>query len=136
MASVVTPLNRFMRTAIQPYWCEGSPLAWQVEGVGIARFAEQGCVGKFNLAWWLLGRAKPPRHLDVYQTLNLGWVLMTAPASVVAGRTLVEHASYCTLAEWQRFVLSNQHHAALFEGHGVTYEQLTYLALVGERNST
>lgn len=133
MASVVTPLNRFMRTAVYPYWCEGSPLAWQVDGIGIARFAEQGRVGQFNLAWWLMGKRKPPRDVAVYRASSIGWVLLTAPAAIAAGRNLVEHASYSTLPEWQRFVLANADHAAVFEGGGVTYEQLKYLALVGER---
>lgn len=131
--TVETPLNRFMRIVIKPHWCRGSPLAWVAPGghPGIAHFAEDGKVGQFNLAWWLLERISPPMDGQVYKDAPLMWVIKHAPAVAVGRYKLTELASFLTLPEWQQVV--GTHVNTRWEAYGVTAEQLCYLARLGTR---
>lgn len=133
MSSVVTPWNQFYRKVVTPYWCAGSPLDWQVDGRGLAHFAMDGRVGVFNLAWWLLGRAKPPTYVAAYTGGNLQWVLMYATQVKCGGLTLADRAAMCTLREWQTLILSLGSAGTQLEHCGVKYADLKHLALTGER---
>jgi hypothetical protein len=82
-----------MRVIEKPYWCRGSPLAWQVDGIGLAQFALEGRVGMFNLCWMMLQRDTPPAKAITYSHTNLRWVILLSGGVFIEGRSLEHHAS-------------------------------------------
>lgn len=129
--SVFTPWNRFRRTAVEPWWCGGSPLVWQASNTGLAHYAMQCKVGKFNLSWWLLGHTQPPQDAEAYRQINHAWVNFVAPTVWVGEQTLVDIAAMRPLRDWQRFVLQSP--ITYFNGIGLSPKQLHHLVLTGER---
>lgn len=126
MTSVETAWNRFRRIVVTPYWCEGSPLAWSVDAqIGIAHFALNGDVGKFNLSWWLLNRKAPPLDARVYETTPIQWVILKAPGIRFGPDSLTDIAARATLKEWKWFVSHAPAHRLL--GNGLTLEHLQHL---------
>lgn len=96
--------EKFKRQIEHPYWCVGSPLKWTTpESIGIAQFAQDGKVGLFNLAWWLVNRREPP-PVEVYRNTNIMWAILVAPTVTVARYSLEHHASLMTQREFCELV--------------------------------
>lgn len=125
--------EEFWRTLVTPHWCEGSPLRWTTpENVGIARFAEDGKVGLFNLSWWLIGRKEPP-PASVYRNTNLMWAIMNAPRIWFNGRSLVDHAAYCTHTQFNNIFLNYESTIRpRIEGSGMQWSTVNMLARKGQ----
>jgi hypothetical protein len=92
--------EQYMRALENPYWCEGSPLKWQADGIGLSHFALEGRVGLFNLCWLVTRRTTPP-PAKVYRYTKLAWVIQLAGGLYVQGRSLEHHASILTLPEFK-----------------------------------
>jgi hypothetical protein len=99
--------EQFKRTVIDGnWWCAGSPLAWTTEnpGIGLNYAALDGQVGRFNLCWLMLQRTEPP-PLKVYQQTDMRWVVMMSGQVHIDRRTLLEHASFKTLDEFNALIV-------------------------------
>jgi hypothetical protein len=99
--------EEFKRVVLDNWWCTGSPLAWTTEnpGVGIGHMAAEGQVGTFNLCWLMLQRKEPP-SLAVYRKTDMRWVIMYSGQVFIDGRSLLEHASFKTLDEFNGLILN------------------------------
>ena len=94
--------EEYMRVVVAPYWCNGNPLLWETrtlfgQRVGIADFAREAKVGKFNLSWWLLDCPTPPRRAETYQLAPLQWAYRVAPTLKLNGKPLDEVAAMMSL---------------------------------------
>lgn len=98
--------EKFKQAVLNNWWCKGSPLAWTTEnpGIGLAHIAADGDVGHFNLMWLMLQRAEPP-PLVVYKQTDMRWVIMQAPQVRVYRLSLMEHAAFKTLDEFNAVIL-------------------------------
>lgn len=117
----------YMRSLEKPYWCRGSPLKWQVDGIGIARFAQEGQVGLFNLSYYVLQRSTPPQSQMVYRQTNLCWVIMLAGNTRIGKFTLEEHAAFKTLQEFSSMLLPAVRGRRVIE-NGVPWDALLDIA--------
>lgn len=102
--------QEFRRIIASPHWCLGSPLEWETRDavgmrVGIAELALQGEVGKFNLAWWLLGTDTPPTSAERYRAAPLGWAIAHAPTLTLSRVKLTDIAAVTPLTEFNRRIL-------------------------------
>jgi hypothetical protein len=120
----------FRKQVVHPYWCAGSPLAWETPNkVGIAFFAAEQKVGMFNICWWVVGRANPPLLDDVYKRANLWWAIKEAPTIKINGCTLDHHAAMRTRRGFEHLLLAAGPKAG-YERRGMTWEQLQGLCKV------
>lgn len=100
--------QRFYRQLVHPYWVF-NPFVYRTSaGFGIAHFAAQLEVGKFNLAWLVISPDKDPNDIKTYQESPLRWAFVTARGARVRGRSLIEHASVLTLPEFKSLMLDNR----------------------------
>jgi hypothetical protein len=134
MNKIEEAYTRFRRITVTPYWCDGSPLRWTDGGIGIAHLAQDGAVGHFNLAWWLLARQQPPAA-QVYADTPLSWVILRAPQVMILPRlrwSMTAAASFLTQTEWRQVMTRLDYEAyPHIDGYGVTREMLRRLALHG-----
>lgn len=108
--------TEYMRALSDPYWCRGSPLRWEVGGMGIAHLAMEGLVGQFNLSYLMLQKNHPPASQLVYRSTDLRWVLMLSGGTFIAGRSLEHHASIKSLQDFSKLVLPYTHNRTDFPG--------------------
>lgn len=105
--------EQYMHVLSNPYWCKGSPLDWQADGVGLAYFARNGQVGRFNLCYLMMQRNHPPRSGEAYRQANLQWVIMLAGGTnirwSVGSRTYSQSIEHCaammTLRDFSNLIL-------------------------------
>lgn len=122
--------EQIKKIVLDNWWCQGSPLAWTTEnpGVGIGHMALEGQVGTFNLCWLMLQRTEPP-PLSVYQNTNMMWAIMLSGQIYMQGRSLLEHASFKTLDEFNAMVLSYSKRRVLVDiPNGVPWGTLKQIA--------
>lgn len=118
--------TNFRRILVEPYWCEGDPLRWEIDGVGIAHFARTLRPGMFNLAWWLLQRREPPQDASVYRNTPLHWVIVRSPKVMLTPiYSMPAVASFLTLEQWRELLRKlDLAKYPQIDGYGVTREMM------------